>query len=292
LAARAALDARNARAALAASSTRAALDASAALDARNARAARDALDARNARDALAERDALDALAARDALDASDAALKRLTQWCIFRQSWYWYCFELSWLSTFYFGALELKKFFVREWTKPLFDAFCNGAWILYWTETTLYWLPKPIVKIEVGTWGRRMHCADGPALECVVENLYFWHGILVPAYAILEPETITINEILNEENAETRRALIELMTPARYLRESKAKLINTDVEGTRKGGAPRALLRDNLDNQWLCGTDGGTGRVYYMPVPADVKNCREAHQAICGFDETLILAKS
>ena len=86
--------------------------------------------------------------------------------------------------------------------------------------------------------------------------------------------------------------MIERMTPAKYLRESGAKLIDADVEMVRKGSAPRALLRDTQNNQWLCGTDGGTGRVYYMPVPNNVKDCCEAHQAICGFDESLILAKS
>jgi len=86
--------------------------------------------------------------------------------------------------------------------------------------------------------------------------------------------------------------LIERMTPSRYLRESGAKLIDADHEGARKGSAPRALLRDEKGEQWLVGTDGGTRRVYYMPVPDDVKTCREAHCAICGFDESKILAKS
>jgi hypothetical protein len=51
-------------------------------------------------------------------------------------------------------------------------------------------------------------------------------------------------------------------------------------------------LRDRSGDQWLVGSDGGTGRVYYMPVPQEAKNCREAHEDICGFDETRILAKS
>lgn len=186
----------------------------------------------------------------------------------------------------------MRKINVEKWTKPLYQAYLAGAWYLIWTDHTLYWVAKPKIEVEVVAGRRQLHCESGPACTNDIENLYFWHGSIVPAYAITNPEWITVEEIQREENAETRRALIERMTPEKYLWDSKAQLMDVDHEKCRKGAAPRALLKDNQGDQWLVGTDGGTRRVYYMPVPAEVKTCREAHIAICGFDETKILCKS
>lgn len=38
-----------------------------------------------------------------------------------------------------------------------------------------------------------------------VENLYFWHGVLVPAFVVVKPEWITVQHIETESNAEVRR---------------------------------------------------------------------------------------
>jgi hypothetical protein len=274
--------------------------ASAASEARAASDARDASDAHDAQDALAAlaaqdahdaQDAHAALAARDARDARDAQilLKCFAQWCILRAGgWYWW--DLSFLVTTHIGAVQRN--IKITWAEHIYDAYVAGVWLLFWTSDTLYWVAKPTVSVETGTFGRRLHCENGPACANDVENLYFWHGVLVPAYAVVAPEMITIAEVRAETNAEVRRVLIERMTPARYLTESGAKLLHADVEAARKGAAARALLVDETGDKWLVGTDGGTGRVYYMPVPRDVRTCREAHCAICGFDEAKILVKS
>ena len=139
----------------------------------------------------------------------------------------------------------------------------------------------------------RPHCDDGPFCRWRDGSmLYAIHGVYVPQWIVEHPDTITVESIRTETNAEVRRIMIEKMTPERYLWESKAVLVDVDHEKTRKGAAPRVLIRDSFGDQWLVGTDGGTRRVYYMPVPQDVKTCREAHEAICGFDESRILAKS
>jgi hypothetical protein len=78
------------------------------------------------------------------------------------------------------------------------------------------------------------------------------------------------------------------MGPEKYFKQSGATLVHSDATTC----APRALLRNKRNEQWLVGTDGGTGRVYFMPVPSNVKTCAEAHTAICGFDETKILGES
>jgi hypothetical protein len=174
----------------------------------------------------------------------------------------------------------------------VYDAFLAGGWSLFWTPETLYWVAKPTVHVEVGNFGRRLHCPTGPALISDPASLYFWHGVHVEEHVIMAPGKITVAEVRAEENAEVRRVLIERMGASRYLFETGAKVIDTDVESVRKGAAPRVLLADDRGDKWLVGTDGGTKRVYYMPVPRNAATCRQAHRAIAGFDERRILAKS
>ena len=139
--------------------------------------------------------------------------------------------DLSWVTTTLLGAVELSYPDVERWSRPLFEAFVAGAWLLHWTDDTLYWVAKPRVHRDPVPDVRRLHRADGPALESDVEPLYFWHGVLVNAHVIEQPDLITLQEIQGETNAEVRRVLLERFGFDRYLRESNAELLHTDQFG-------------------------------------------------------------
>jgi len=177
-----------------------------------------------------------AMAARDAMDARGAraarALQRFTSWCIYRGGWWWYS-ELSWLATTYIGAVQLKKASVKSWAEPVFEAFVAGAWILHFTEDTLYWVAKPKVHVEPITPGngRRLHNSSYAAVESDLENIYFWHGVLVPAFVVTYPQWITLTHIQDEANAEVRRVMIERYGLSRYLLDSGAKKLAEDEFG-------------------------------------------------------------
>ena len=102
-----------------------------------------------------------------------------------------------------------------------------GCWLLVWTKETLYWVEKPTVTTEKVDFGRgkRLHNATGPALRCDVENLYFWHGVMVPAFVVLRPEWITLKHIETETNAEVRRVMIDRYGSKRYLADSMATVV-------------------------------------------------------------------
>jgi hypothetical protein len=168
-----------------------------------------------------------------AMDARDArAMQRFASWCVNRRSWWWYS-EISWLATTYLGALQLGRSEVQGWSEPVFEAFLAGAWILYWTAESLYWVAKPKVHVEAiaSGRGRRLHNSTFAAVESDLENIYFWHGVLVPAFAVTRPEWITLAHIQDEENAEVRRVLIERYGLARYLLDSKAIQLCEDEFG-------------------------------------------------------------
>ncbi|HLT03068.1 MAG TPA: hypothetical protein VK001_12855, partial [Geminicoccaceae bacterium] len=138
----------------------------------------------------------------------------------------------------------------------------------------------------------RPHCDDGPFCRWRDGSaLYAVHGVRVPAWIVEHPERITIDAIRKEGNVEVRRVMIDRFGMARYIAETRAKVIDADFEGCRKGAAPRVLIQTDV-GRFLVGTDGGTARTYYMEVPEEVTTCRAAHEALCGFEESRIICKS
>ena len=176
----------------------------------------------------------DARDARDALDARDAgenSFRRFLSFCIQSYGWGWWRFDLSWIATTALGARQINKPAVGAWSEPLLEAFVAGCWMLHWTEDTLYWIAKPVVHKEVVNGNRRMHHATYAAIESDVENLYFWHGVLVPAFVVVRPNWITVKHIEMEDNAEVRRVMVERYGEARYIADSGLKPIARDDFG-------------------------------------------------------------
>jgi hypothetical protein len=205
--------------------------------------------------------------------------------------WYWWRFELSYLSTTAFGARQLRKPQVRSWSEPLLDAFVAGAWFLHWTETTLYWVAKPVVHVERTATARRPHNETGPALESAIENIYFWHGVMVPAFVVVRPDWITIQHIDTETNAEVRRVMIERYGIERYIRDAGATIVHSDLD---QYGRTRRLLRRELANDEpvvmvevtnATVEPDGSFRKYMMrvdPKAFDGRAGRECHAAIAS----------
>ena len=227
----------------------------------NARAARDALDARDARDADAPR--------------------RFAAWCIQSGGWWWR-WELSWIVTTDLGAREIGNDDVRKWTKPLLEAFIAGAWILYWTKDVLYWVAKPAVHIEVVDGRRRLHHATGAAIASDIEPLYYWHGVMVPAFVIVRPDQITPQHIRQETNAEVRRVMLERYGFDRYMRDIDATVLDSDKD---QHGRSRMLRRAEIEGDeplvMLSLTNStaesdGSFKPYTLRVPPDMRTCQQA----------------
>lgn len=137
-----------------------------------------------------------------------------------------------------------------------------------------------------------VHNENGPAVRFSDNQGTVWAigGHLVTEKIVMAPETLTLEEIDAEEDAETRRIMIERYGPSKYLMESEAKVLDMDALNL-EGSSPRSLMEDKHGNRWLIGTDGSTGRVYHMAVPEEANTCQEAHNMICGFDESRQIAE-
>jgi len=128
-----------------------------------------------------------------------------------------------------------------------------------------------------------IHCETGPAVSFSDGyEIFAINGVVVERYVVMETEKITIEDINSEENAEVKRIKVEQMGYGEYLSQTGAEILDTDTHM----GTLRALMKDSEDRVYLCGTDGSTERVYYMPVPNTMKTCKEASRALSGFDES------
>jgi hypothetical protein len=163
------------------------------------------------------------------------------------------------------------------WARHIYDAFLAGAWTMQFTDDTLFWFSKPAVHVEEIPTGRRLHSAETAALESDVERLYFWHGVLVPAFVIVRPDWITVAHIQQEENAEVRRVMTERYGYERYLADTGAVREQADDYGelfriTRPNDTDLVMVRVVNSTP----EPDGTYRRYSLRVPPTMTTAREA----------------
>lgn len=129
--------------------------------------------------------------------------------------------------------------------------------------------------------------SDGSG-KCII------HDVEVPDFVVLDPDSITIEHIRSEDNAEVKRIMRERYGEGRYLEDVGAEIVDVDVSACHEGQSSinRALMKDDEGNLWLVGSDGSTPRVYHMRVPNTVKTCAEAHEALSGFDESKMIEQA
>ena len=231
--------------------------------------ARVALDARDARVAIDARVARDALVARVALDARDT--RAVAEWVASSSGWWRW--DVSWISVTAIGARHIKAGASSAWAGPLFEAFCSGCYLLFWTNQTLYWVAKPTMKYAVGT--RQLHCENGPAISDGLCDYYYWRGVVVPEEWITRKHELTPTMALAWNNLEQRRAACEIVGWDRILGELKAVTIDKD-EDPMVGELIEADI-PNIGNQRFLRVRCGTGRQFTVRVSRAAKTALEAN---------------
>lgn len=135
---------------------------------------------------------------------------------------------------------------------------------------------------------RRPHSESTAALEFADGmKAYFWHGILVEPRLILDPESITVDEIENTRNIELRRVLIERFGASRYLQESGAKEIQSDEFGIlyrRELEGDEALVMVKVINSTP--EPDGSYREYFLRVPPETETAKQAVAWTFGLEES------
>ena len=194
--------------------------------------------------------------------------------------------ELSWTVGFVCGlfrGFDRGTSFPEALRRPLLDAFVCGCWLLYWTDDTLFWVAKPAIHREPGT--QRLHHDTHAALESDIVNLYFWHGVMVPAFVILKPDLITIARIDQETNAEVRRVMIERYRHGEEIHGVAAFTRDADGERLDHDECYGTLWRRDIPNdeaivmiEVVNRTREPDGRFkhYWLRVPPTMRTARQA----------------
>lgn len=169
-----------------------------------------------------------------------------------------------------------------------------GAVNFWWPGTTFCIASAKPTRLYLDERGRP-HSDVGQA--CSWSDGFGWyavHGVEVPdekSHVVTNPESITAVEVKAEQNLELRRIMVQRMGYQKYFDAIGAKVLDMDSL-TLAGSACRVLMRDSLGDKWLVGTDGSTSRIYTMAAPREVTTCRQAHEAISGFEESRLVAEA
>lgn len=112
-----------------------------------------------------------------------------------------------------------------------------------------------------------------------------WRGVPIDARIAFDPDSIEVGEVLEEENAERRRVLLERVGLERFLSEAKVEVLDADQDP----GGHRRLLRVPLegDEDLVCVMVHcpSTGGRYLLRVPPSMETCRQAVAWTAGFDD-------
>lgn len=139
--------------------------------------------------------------------------------------------------------------------------------------------------LRVSSWIDVAHSGITSLPESLRGVRLCWRGVRIDERIAFHPETITVEEILHEPNAEVRRVLLERVGFEWFVLRAGAEVLDTD----RDTGGERRLLRIALpgDEDLVCVAVfcPSTGRQYVLRVPPQMCTCRQAVAWTAGFDD-------
>jgi hypothetical protein len=205
-------------------------------------------------------------------------LRRL-RWSVANRRWPpgfadagWSQHELCWLG---FTACLLQMFEPRAMTRlrGLRIVAENAGWIL--PHSQVCWLSDRPDALSYDQWGR-LHSSSGPALRYGDGwSLYAWKGTRVPSWIVDEPQGITLRWIDAQIDPLVRRAMIDIVTPERFVEAGGADCQASDGTGTL--WVRKWSYRGSVIDAWAAvefPTRGG-GRSFHC-VPSHVRTPKEA----------------
>lgn len=159
-----------------------------------------------------------------------------------------------------------------------------GPWEVYAFNECAVVCRRPLTMIRDKEG--RLHNQSGPCVTWADGwSSYCWHGIEVDPNWIYHPETITVKQILDQQNVEVRRVMMEMIGFDRFARESEMKVLDTWVDG---GGVECRLLRIDLEDdepivlyEWCCPSTLKRG---VLRVDPQCESCKQAVAWTFGVD--------
>jgi hypothetical protein len=151
----------------------------------------------------------------------------------------------------------------------------SAGWVI--PHKNICWVSERHNILERDDRGR-LHNLTGPAVAYPDGwSIYAVHGVRVPEYVIMSPETITVENIDSEQNAEVRRVMVDRYGADRYLVDSNAVEVHQDDWGI-------LYRKDIPDDEPLMMVKvvnstpepDGSFKDYFLRVPPTVNTALEA----------------
>jgi hypothetical protein len=124
-------------------------------------------------------------------------------------------------------------------------------------------------------------------IPATLESLnLLWRGVRVPARVVVAPESYTPEEVLQLENVEVRRVLIERLGLPRFIALLRPTVLDEDTDS----GGPRQLLTFRIRGERepyvvLSCRCPSTDRTYLLRVAPTIRTCHAAAAWMAGFDD-------
>jgi hypothetical protein len=127
------------------------------------------------------------------------------------------------------------------------------------------------------------HCEDGPShLWRDGWSIYNWHGVRVPGEWIEDRKSLTAKTALTWENMEQRRAACEIVGWDNIIEQLDARTIDKDEDD--QIGELLSVDIPDIGRENFLRVRCGTGRMFALPVPPDVKTAHEANAWTYGLN--------
>lgn len=200
-----------------------------------------------------------------------------TDFCLWISSWEMFDMLpfLVALDVFPDFSLEFFDGQIRGQLGAWRDLSLTGCWFLFFRDMCFVCQPpKQIVTDRFGV----LHNENGPGIAFGDGyGQFFLNGRPVERHVVENPQSITVPEIEQEDNAEIRRILIERYGLSRYILDSGAQKIHEDDSGV--------LYRKELVNDEplvvvmvknSTPEHDGSFKNYFLRVPPEVETAKEA----------------
>lgn len=110
----------------------------------------------------------------------------------------------------------------------LLNAFCAGAWCLWFDRTEWLVALRPTVEFDAL---QRLNSTSGLAYQFLGDGLYFLEGVSVPQRFVTAPDTLMPDDVTKERNAEVRRIALKLVGYEKFLTATQATRGHQDEFG-------------------------------------------------------------
>lgn len=164
---------------------------------------------------------------------------------------------------------------------PLLEAYRAGLW-LYWV---LHEEVVAVARPALRTVDASLHASDGPAVAWSGgTRYYFWRGVQVTERLIVDPDCLTARQVLEEQNRELQRVMLERFGYDRFILELGAVPVQTDEFGALyriPGDFREPVVLVHVTNSTP--EPDGTRKRYFLRVPPNVTTAREAVAWTFGF---------